>query len=70
VLSGRGRVKVDDEIVDVGPLDAIRVAPRSTRAFEAGDEALEPQPEAAEPEGGVDAEEPVAEGDEAQEPAS
>jgi quinol monooxygenase YgiN/mannose-6-phosphate isomerase-like protein (cupin superfamily) len=41
VLSGSGRVKLDDEISDVGPLDAIRVAPSVTRAFEAGPEGLE-----------------------------
>ena len=27
VLSGSGRVKLDGEIVDVGPLDSVRVAP-------------------------------------------
>ena len=36
VLAGSGRVKLDDEIVDVGPLDAIRVAPGVIRSFEAG----------------------------------
>ncbi|HET6868173.1 MAG TPA: antibiotic biosynthesis monooxygenase [Solirubrobacteraceae bacterium] len=41
VLSGSGRVKIDDEIRDLGPLDAIRFAPGSTRAFEAGPEGLE-----------------------------
>jgi len=41
VLRGGGRVKIDDEIRDVGPLDAIRFAPDSARAFEAGDEGLE-----------------------------
>ncbi len=41
VLSGSGRVKLDDEVVDVGPMDAIRVAPPVTRAFEAGPEGLE-----------------------------
>jgi len=40
VLSGTGRVKLDDEIADVGPLDAIRIAPAVTRAFEAGDDDL------------------------------
>src|SRR5262245_16587276 len=40
VLSGSGRVKLDDEVKDVGPLDAIRVGPAVTRAFEAGDEGL------------------------------
>ena len=41
VLSGSGRVRIDDEIVDIGPRDAIRVAPASTRMFEAGPEGLE-----------------------------
>lgn len=41
VLSGSGRVKIDDEIRDLAPLDAIRFAPGSTRAFEAGPEGLE-----------------------------
>ncbi|HEX5820630.1 MAG TPA: cupin domain-containing protein [Solirubrobacterales bacterium] len=40
VVSGSGRVKLDDEIEDVGALDAIRIAPTVTRAFEAGDEDL------------------------------
>jgi mannose-6-phosphate isomerase-like protein (cupin superfamily) len=41
VLSGSGRVRLDDEIVDVARLDAIRVAPHVTRAFEAGADGLE-----------------------------
>jgi uncharacterized cupin superfamily protein len=41
VLSGSGRVRLDDQVVDVKPFDAIRVAPSVTRAFEAGDEGLE-----------------------------
>ena len=41
VLSGRGRIKVEDELVDVGPLDAVRVSARAARGFEAGDEGLE-----------------------------
>jgi len=40
VLSGTGRLKVDDEIEGVGPLDAIRIAPDVTRAFEAGNDDL------------------------------
>ena len=40
VISGSGRVKLDDEIEDVGPLDAIRIAPSVIRAFEAGDDDL------------------------------
>jgi mannose-6-phosphate isomerase-like protein (cupin superfamily) len=41
ILSGSGRVKLDDDVRDVGPLDAIRVAPPVLRAFEAGPEGLE-----------------------------
>lgn len=41
VLSGSGRVKLDEEIRDVAPLDAIRVAPHTPRAFEAGEDGLE-----------------------------
>jgi mannose-6-phosphate isomerase-like protein (cupin superfamily) len=41
VLSGSGRMKLDDEIVPVEAFDAIRVAPQVARAFEAGDEGLE-----------------------------
>jgi quinol monooxygenase YgiN/mannose-6-phosphate isomerase-like protein (cupin superfamily) len=41
VLAGSGRVKLDDAIRDVKALDAIRVAPRCSRAFEAGPDGLE-----------------------------
>ena len=41
VVSGSGRIKLEDEIADVGPMDAIRVAPHVARAFEAGDDGLE-----------------------------
>jgi mannose-6-phosphate isomerase-like protein (cupin superfamily) len=41
VLSGSGRVKLDDEVVEVGPMDAIRISPSVTRAFEAGPVGLE-----------------------------
>lgn len=42
ILSGTGRIKLDDEVKKIGPLDAIRVAPKVARAFEAGpDEDLE-----------------------------
>jgi mannose-6-phosphate isomerase-like protein (cupin superfamily) len=41
VLAGSGRVKLDDEIVEVGRLDAIRVSPETMRAFEAGPDGLE-----------------------------
>ncbi|MEJ7875622.1 MAG: cupin domain-containing protein [Solirubrobacterales bacterium] len=41
IMGGTGQVKLDDQIFDVRPLDAIRVAPEVARAFEAGDEGLE-----------------------------
>lgn len=41
VISGSGRIKLDDEVLDVEGLDAIRVAPAVTRAFEAGPDGLE-----------------------------
>jgi mannose-6-phosphate isomerase-like protein (cupin superfamily) len=41
VLGGSGRVKLDDDIVEIARLDAVRVAPRVTRQFEAGPEGLE-----------------------------
>jgi uncharacterized cupin superfamily protein len=40
VLSGAGRVRLDDEIVEIGELDAIRLAPEVARAFEAGPQGL------------------------------
>jgi quercetin dioxygenase-like cupin family protein len=36
VLAGTGRVKLDEEVVDLAPLDAVRVSPGVTRLFEAG----------------------------------
>ena len=41
VIGGSGRAKLDDEIIELKRLDAIRVSPEVTRAFEAGDEGLE-----------------------------
>jgi mannose-6-phosphate isomerase-like protein (cupin superfamily) len=41
VLSGGGRVKLDDEVVGVRPWDAIRVAPETIRCFEGGPDGLE-----------------------------
>jgi mannose-6-phosphate isomerase-like protein (cupin superfamily) len=40
VLSGSGRVKLDDEVVELQPMDALRVAPSVTRQFEAGPDGL------------------------------
>jgi mannose-6-phosphate isomerase-like protein (cupin superfamily) len=41
VVRGDGLLKLDDEIIEVEELDAIRVSPDVTRAFEAGEEGLE-----------------------------
>jgi uncharacterized cupin superfamily protein len=41
VLSGAGSIRLDDEVVAVKTMDAIRVAPGVTRGFEAGPEGLE-----------------------------
>ena len=41
VLSGSGRLKLGDELVEIGPLDAVRVEPEVARSFEAGPEGLE-----------------------------
>ncbi|HEU4393114.1 MAG TPA: hypothetical protein VFR04_05685 [Solirubrobacterales bacterium] len=41
VIGGSGRLKLDDEIIEVGELDAIRVSPEVVRAFEAGPEGIE-----------------------------
>jgi mannose-6-phosphate isomerase-like protein (cupin superfamily) len=41
VLRGSGQAKLDDQVVELRRLDAIRVAPRVTRAFQAGPDGLE-----------------------------
>ena len=41
VLSGSGRIKLDDDVLEIEELDAIRVAPAVTRAFEAGPDGLD-----------------------------
>ena len=41
ILSGSGRIKLDDDVHDVRRLDAIRISPQVQRAFEAGEEGLE-----------------------------
>lgn len=41
VLNGSGRVKLDDEVLELAPLDAVRVGPGTARAFEAGPDGLE-----------------------------
>ena len=40
VVSGSGRMRVADEEVELATLDAVRVAPTATRAFEAGPDGL------------------------------
>ena len=41
VVSGSGQMRLDDEIIDVGPWDLIRVAPHVVRAVRAGSDGLE-----------------------------
>ena len=41
LLSGSASVKIDDDIVDLRPLDALRVAKDATRQFEAGSDGAE-----------------------------
>jgi mannose-6-phosphate isomerase-like protein (cupin superfamily) len=41
VLSGSGRIKLDDEIVEIARLDAIRVSPSVVRCLEADSDGLE-----------------------------
>jgi mannose-6-phosphate isomerase-like protein (cupin superfamily) len=40
VLSGAGRVKLDDEVLDLAPLDTVRVAPGTTRQIEGGPDGI------------------------------
>jgi len=40
VIAGSGRMKLDDEIIEVSELDAIRVAPEVVRAFESGPDGI------------------------------
>src|SRR6266550_3670706 len=41
VIGGSGRVKLDDEIIEIKRWDVIRVAPKVARGFEAGPDGLE-----------------------------
>ena len=41
VVRGGGRMKLDDEIVDIGEWDAVRVPPGTWRGYEAGPKGLE-----------------------------
>ena len=41
IVGGSGRLKLDDEIIEVGRWDAVRIAPEVTRGVEAGPDGLE-----------------------------
>jgi mannose-6-phosphate isomerase-like protein (cupin superfamily) len=41
ILAGSGRIKLGEDLLEVRPLDAIRVAPEVARALEAGPDGLE-----------------------------
>ena len=41
IVSGGGRMKLGDEVVDLKQWDAIRVSPATPRAFEAGPDGIE-----------------------------
>jgi mannose-6-phosphate isomerase-like protein (cupin superfamily) len=41
VVAGSGRAKLDDEIIDIGTWDVLRVAPVVIRSFEAGPDGLD-----------------------------
>ena len=41
VVSGSGRIKLNDEIVELRQWDTVRVAPTTVRAFEGGPDGLE-----------------------------
>jgi mannose-6-phosphate isomerase-like protein (cupin superfamily) len=40
IVEGNGRLKVDDEVLELALWDAVRVSPETARAFEAGDDGL------------------------------
>ncbi|HTR75447.1 MAG TPA: cupin domain-containing protein [Solirubrobacterales bacterium] len=41
VVGGSGRIRLDDDVVELKQFDVVRVAPHVVRAFEAGPEGLE-----------------------------
>jgi mannose-6-phosphate isomerase-like protein (cupin superfamily) len=41
VVSGSGRIRVDDDIIEIGPWDVVRVAPEAIRGIEGGPEGIE-----------------------------
>jgi len=40
IVEGGGRLKVEGDVLEVAPWDAVRVSPEAARAFEAGDGGL------------------------------
>jgi quercetin dioxygenase-like cupin family protein len=68
VVAGSGRVRLDDEVLDVRQWDVVRVAPKVVRAFEAGPDGLDviavggPKPEGGD---GMQADTPWPDADEA-----
>ncbi len=41
VVSGSGRIRLDDEVIELGQWDVVRVAPAVVRAFEGGPDGIE-----------------------------
>ena len=41
IVAGSGRIKLDEDVLELKQWDAVRVAPATTRAFEAGPDGLE-----------------------------
>lgn len=41
VIGGSGRIKLDDDIIDLERLDAVRIAPQVTRQLEGGPDGIE-----------------------------
>lgn len=41
VLNGTGQIKLDDETLDLGPMDAVRIAPHVARSLQGGPDGIE-----------------------------
>lgn len=41
IVEGKGRMRLGEDVIEVAPMDAIRVAPGVMRAFEAGPDGLQ-----------------------------
>lgn len=41
VLGGSGQIKLDDEVLDLKPMDAVRIAPQVTRSLQGGPDGIE-----------------------------